>query len=395
MKSIGKLWATGFGFLVLVTVLAAGYANADRCAGFDELVGKVRAVRGLEPLKPLSCRESAEAEIRSSPYFIEAVQAMQKWLSEDEVIYKILGFVPEAYPYRQCVLHLGAPTPDALYVGDTGVILVNQRSRSAPERLVMEIVRALQDQHFQSREKERASRVSTDRSLALRGVLDGEGIHVARQVTNAWTIEESTAPAPVVELAAGCFPPQSLLFISEFPQQFGSLLVGAARRKNEAEGENLLMQKPPTSTKQVLYKTDFADAPLEMQPVPVPQLPEVFQNKLFTLAHEDILGEYFIRTLLREYLGSASALNAARGWTGDHVGLYKNPKGDHLLLWESRWISRDDAREFFQAFRISLGIRYNVDIARTLESFVFQSGNQTRYEVKLNGKEVSIVALRG
>jgi hypothetical protein len=64
---------------------------------------------------------------------------------------------------------------------------------------------------------------------------------------------------------------------------------------------------------------------------------------------EDVLGEAFIQTMLREHINGKEAGEAAEGWGGDAYGYYE--RGDTYLyvlntVWDTEW----DASEFFDAY---------------------------------------------
>ena len=78
----------------------------------------------------------------------------------------------------------------------------------------------------------------------------------------------------------------------------------------------------------------------------------------WTVAYEDGLGEFDIRTFLREFLADRQlADNAASGWAGDRYRLLYGPDGESLI-WISRWDSEADARDFAAAAQRAFRARH-------------------------------------
>jgi hypothetical protein len=63
---------------------------------------------------------------------------------------------------------------------------------------------------------------------------------------------------------------------------------------------------------------------------------------------------------LRTYSSDEEAGRGARGWKGDRLLAYAAPeaKRDHAV-WQTLWLTRDDAEAFFKAMRSGLSQRYD------------------------------------
>ena len=363
----------------------------DLCAHLPSLLEKISEVRGLQPKDPLSCRVVSEKEMRANPYVISVFADVQRTLPYDEKVYKLLGLIPQRYPLRDCISEYGPDLPDVLWNPERKEIMVLANSGTDIASLAYEVTRALLDQHFSVRKQEKESRESSDRELAFLAFLNGSALNTVGLLKLAEE-EETDMPSVSPQLVKPqCVPPETLMFLTEFPQQFGVLYADHLRTTGGNELLDKVFSNFPKSTRDILYKKNPLlppDRPRES--VPVPPLPGKLKDGGYTLRFQDVLGEYTVRTLLRDYLSSAPALTSARGWVGDHVALYENKVGDTLLLWDTRWLGPEESKEFFQAIRILLGIRYKADLSRTLDAFVYQAKDGLRFEVTRHKSTVMI-----
>lgn len=98
----------------------------------------------------------------------------------------------------------------------------------------------------------------------------------------------------------------------------------------------------PLSSEQVMHPEKYI---LKEEPIPVviPPLPG------WTTLDEDVLGEAFILTMLREHIAGSEADKAAEGWGGDAYGFYEREE-TYLYVLNTVWDTQWDASEFFDAY---------------------------------------------
>jgi hypothetical protein len=69
----------------------------------------------------------------------------------------------------------------------------------------------------------------------------------------------------------------------------------------------------------------------------------------WTLALQDTLGEFQLKTLLADAAGAADATTAAAGWGGDRVAWVTGPDGANAAVLDTHWDTDADAAEFAAA----------------------------------------------
>ena len=109
-----------------------------------------------------------------------------------------------------------------------------------------------------------------------------------------------------------------------------------------------LYNDPPLSTEQILHPERFpADVPLILEvPNLIPALGETWRE-----IEHNVLGEWYTRLTLDEFLEEDVATRAAEGWGGDYyIALYhdEDEKGAWVLM--TIWDTAKDAEEFYLAF---------------------------------------------
>jgi hypothetical protein len=105
---------------------------------------------------------------------------------------------------------------------------------------------------------------------------------------------------------------------------------------------DVLYESPPASTEQVMHPEKYI---MKEEPVSVTIPSPPGWNPL----DENVLGEAFIQTMLREHITGKEAEKAAQGWGGDAYGYYV--QGDtHLYILNTVWDTHVDATEFYEAY---------------------------------------------
>lgn len=275
--------------------------------------------------------------------------------SEDALVG--LGVVPIDFDYEKTMLSLLSTQLAGLYDPRLEAMFVH-RDLEGDDReaaLLHELVHALQDQHYHLDEITRWQLDGTDRSSALGalaegdatsamfdGMLEGSGrtalevpeTLITAQMADSIRAEEGDPIPPIIR--------RSLIA----PYSDGLVFVHALRRKNGWESVDAAWKNPPTSTEQVLHFEKYlaAEKPLPVPPLNAPPGPTTYE-RLMT----DVWGEQSVRLMFEEWMPGADASEAAMGWGGDRIAVYR-ADGNRAVTWHLVADDEERAEKHFASF---------------------------------------------
>jgi hypothetical protein len=197
--------------------------------------------------------------------------------------------------------------------------------------LAHELMHILQDEYFSL---PRPS--STDERNALSALVEGE----AGLIGSQYLLEHGVRPR-------GSSPESSLEPLEAlwlFPYIYGESFVRHVYERGGWSMVNALYDDPPRSTAQILHPEKHFEGwrPIMVDPPPHP-------GGEWRLILQDVMGEFFIRQVLRAHLDGLSANRSAEGWRGDVLQLYEQGNS-YMLRWKILWEDEKEATEFLEAF---------------------------------------------
>lgn len=255
-----------------------------------------------------------------------------------------------------------------------------------------EYVHVLQDQHYDLDTTFDAIRDNSDKSLALRFLVEGdartsEGLFLDVAARFAAQLESASDSLPGLSASI----PAALERIFTAPYQEGVFAVALLLQDDGLEGIDDLLAAPPDSTEQLLHLDKLAT---REKPLPVPE-PDVAAalGAGWTLLDHDTIGEFLISVILDQELARSAVNTAAAGWGGDRLSLYRDSAGDTLAVWHLRWDSDLDATEFFLAAADWLAARSNNGAIPSADgSAITWIGEKASYWIFRTGLDTWIVA---
>ncbi|HTE43311.1 MAG TPA: hypothetical protein VK629_20990 [Steroidobacteraceae bacterium] len=287
-----------------------------------------------------------------------------------------------------------------------------------------ELHHGLQDQYFDLEKYMGMNQVKqtldSDQRMARQAVVEGE----ATYIMNLWGIKSMTQGMPPRELMAPIVRMQSQMDMAQMQQMMQSPqmeeLGGDIKKSIDATAEipafilesllgaylkgmnfvfdveaggwsavdKLYRDAPPESTEQILHpeKWSAGEKPVAIE-WPAFSIPEL---KNWEVLDNDALGELLWRVVFKEHgIDATSANDAAAGWNGDRYAVLKDKTSNALLLlWRTSWDSAADAKEFADAYRKVLSIKYE---GKKEATRLVQSG--TTVSIVEGGSEATIDAL--
>lgn len=258
-----------------------------------------------------------------------------------------------------------------------------------------ELYHALQDQYFglapylEMDETHRS--LDSDQQLARQSVVEGE----ATYLMTLWMLQKMMKTVPPREALASAIEMQSNMSADQLraalqqpavaqmmgedmqdairstekippfvlEEMMGAYLKGMAfvfaiQEKGWPTVEKLYKEYPPQSTEQILHPEKWLVREKAIK-FEWPDLAKVDALRNWTLLDSDVLGEFRWRTVFKEYGLDTEAESVAAGWGGDRYAVFKRKESDAmLLLLRTAWDSEADAKEFVEAYRRVLTVKY-------------------------------------
>lgn len=272
------------------------------------------------------------------------------------------------------------------------------------QNAVFRLASALQDQHFNTGELDRALEQAhsdlprpDDRVLAGRFLLEGEPSYIQflRGISRAGAtlpmdpVEEdetlktqaTIAGKQIVMMAQptikhyatqienGEDDPilRAMLDMADAPsyvidpiyaaQNSGRYFISFLRRNGGWEDVARAHANPPVSTEQVLHPEKLFYEPDRPTPINLPVF-SVLHNAKWTHVDSAIHGEYYLFLLIGRWTERFTGLIASHGWDGDIYQAWRSPSGAIAILTATTWDTPKDAREFYEGYLRVLGRKY-------------------------------------
>ena len=376
--------------IFLTSLFLLSEAHALSCQDLPDLKKKVAEARGLDFKRHVDChvldRKTFEKIIKEQILRDYSMQSL-----EFEGLYlKLLGFIPENYDYSGCSVENALKNVSALYdYGPKGAVLIPDWIDTPEDILIHELVHALQDQNFDLENAHKSLCRTTDGCLALAAITEGDALITQRSFENKAQQNETEEAA--IETETKCVVPETLDAQSFFPYGFGPIFVERIIKAGGTKALDEALRHMPLSTREVLHAADYSfrqGATFKVRKISVP---EFLKDSRSVLVHRDVLGQYNIRLLLEGAVTKEEAILAAKGWSGDMLGLYKSKvDGKYSLLWKTAWNSEKDAAEFFDAMRELLQRQFGVQLNPKARNVRVRKPGTGSFQIRISGEEVEM-----
>ncbi|HEV7665095.1 MAG TPA: hypothetical protein VGQ62_16305 [Chloroflexota bacterium] len=377
----------------------AGAAAPD-LAALRSIESQVAQIRGLQPLAEPDLKLLDHVSLHTylagqfdKDYLPNEREADQKqWValglikSTDDVVQIQLSLLTD-----QVIGVYDPDTKSLIVVGDQGAFGPTEKMTYAHE-----FNHALQDQWFDLNGLAPKHNDSSDRSLAIHAVIEGDAI----MLQTLWASQNLTQDELIqMSRAAASSPDDSLARVPLivrtellFPYVEGFNFVRNAYRQggNKYAAIDELFKNPPVSTAQLLHFEKYAN---DVQPVDV-QLPDLASQLEggWRRVGSGVLGELDTRVLLEQWgTDHGDAMRVASGWAGDRWQLVEKD-GRSAIVVKSTWETPGAAQSYFSAY--SSGLRKRFDSAMTEESSSTRQALTTptaATDLRIDGSNVTTV----
>ncbi len=361
-------------------------AKAPPRPGEETLLGKVDKVmedvvrlRGMPFLQPVARTVCSQREFKA--FALEELRKAYppwKWKAL-EAAYRALGLLKPGTDLVAAQIELLSAQVGAYYDPSTRTFkLVRGRFKGGIALVFMahELTHALDDQYYDLKFHQDASKGSSDQSFAMGAVMEGSATtlqmrYMMEGMQEGWLtgadISDQEKMSGAQNKALEEAPP-TLAFDLVGRYMMGMYFLSKGNLKNAMRGCRAAVEKamfdPPLSSEQVLHPAKYWDPRRRDDPVVIgfPRA-RLVMGRGWRCLVADTLGEIQCALLARPVdfrfkvrknlmAGPGFWTNpAAAGWGGDRFALYEGRKGRRALLWVAAWDTVKDAAQFLEAFR--------------------------------------------
>jgi hypothetical protein len=308
----------------------------------DEVLADMSKLLGLPVLEPLKRSIRSREEIRA--YVIREMQEdetpAQRYSDQKEM--EEFGLIPKGFPLDSFLVDLLTEQIAGLYDAKTKEFYIADWIAPDDQREVMahELTHALQDQHYHLEAWRDAVKSDEDAELARDAVIEGAAVAsmldytLRQQGMTLAGIGELDLSSMLGNLNDSPLMAKAPPFIRDdlmFPYSAGAdFSQNVLLARGGWPGFHIVFENPPASSQQVmhpdLYLRNVAPGKVD--------LPDLAGNlpKGWKKLDDNVLGEFGLQEVLKQFLDEVRATQLAAVWAGDRYALYEQASAGKLLL---------------------------------------------------------------
>ena len=379
----------------------------------DQIEIQVSRFRGLPVGQPIVKTFAKREEIEKRLLELAHELNPPSQVEVDKKALVKLGLIPRSFALAEFLrrtallstISLYDPRTKTLYIADS---LTGMEDGEVEDEivvsLVMNLVHALQDRHFNLTPYSVRVEGNDDASMARLALVLGDALAV---LVDYSVSSQLLSPAQVsdvdlsfrqeIESQLGEDVPEALREINVFPAVAGFKFMRSFRKWNSLEDATRLYSDFPRSTEQFMHPEKYLaqrDDPTIVEWQPPPIVLSVPWKRIDT----NVLGELSLYLVLNRFIERHKAVRASQGWDGDRLELFEHPNGNLAFVLRSVWDTEEDAREFAAAYSDLVQKKYpgnqlvNAGGSRRTEIKELQwESDGNRIILRVNGSEVEII----
>lgn len=308
----------------------------------DEVMAEMSKLLGLAQIEPLKKSLRSRDEIRA--YLIQQMKEdkdADKRYADEKTLEK-LGLLPKNFPMESFLLDLLTEQIAGLYDPKAREFYIADWIAPEDQREVMahELTHALQDQHYHIDPWRDAAKPNDDAEGARDAVLEGSAVasmldYGLRQqgsslaavgsMLNFSTLLGKMDDSSPLLMKAPSFVQDALLFPYASGADFSQAVL---QKRGGWPGFHTVFENPPVSTAQVMHP-DLYFRGVVPENVIVPELSDHL-GKEWKKLDSNILGEFGLHEILKQFLGEVRANQLAPAWDGDRYAIYERKNGKDI-----------------------------------------------------------------
>lgn len=384
----------------------AGQTSPAFLQAADEVLANMSKLIDLPIKEPLKKSIRSKDQIRA---FIEQQDKEDKDQAQkyaDDKTMEAFGLIPKGFPidsFMEDVLTdqiagLYDPKAKEFYIADW--IPVDEQK----EVMAHELTHALEDQSFHIDPWIKAARPNDDGELARDSVSEGSAMaamvdydleDMHRSVRDLPDVSALIQASAVGEMDKDPKLSKAPIYIRDsliFPYLAGVTFTQQFLKAHDGwQDLHLIFEHPPVSTQQIMHPEKYL---ADVQPVAI-KLPDwkAAAPADWKLLEENVMGEFGVEELLKQFLGEDAAKLTSPGWTGDRYAVFEDSKDKTLpIVFVLDMDSEEDAARFFGQYSSALEMKYQTrtHLLRQANFFGFQTDGGSVF-VKHQGTQCLVV----
>jgi hypothetical protein len=364
-------------------------ASPNFAQAADEVLAQMSVILHLPIKQPLKKSLRSKQEIRA--YLIQADKEDKNDAQRyaDDKSLEAFGLIPKNFPIDSFMLDVLTDQVAGLYDPKAKEFYIADWIPADEQRDVMshELTHALEDQSFDVDPWIKAARPDDDAELARTAVSEGTALAAMLDYSlrdehlSVRDIEDVTAlirPGAIEEMNKDPNLAKAPIVIRDgllFPYLAGTAFSQEFLKAHTSWADlHLLFEHPPVSTQQIIHP-DFYLKGVGPAKVILPKWKGVAPEN-WKLLEENVMGEFGLEEILKQFLDPARAAQLSPAWDGDRYALFEDSKTkDTRLVFLLALETTDDANRFFGQYSEALEMKYSTrgELYRRPNFFQFQT----------------------
>jgi hypothetical protein len=321
---------------------SGGTANAEFLRAADEVLAVMSKILSLPVKEPLKKSVRSREEIRE--FLVRQMHGDKDDAKRyaDQKALEALGLIPKGYPLDQKLLALLTEQIAGLYDPREREFFIADWTQPSEQRVIMahELTHALQDQYFHVEKWEEEVKANDDAQLARESVLEGSAMiamydyllrNMGKTTRDLTDFDPGMLVGDVKDSPELAEAPMVIQDEITFPYLPGATFVQRTLKQwNGWQDFHRLFENPPASTQQILHPDLYFRGvmPAKVDLTAVTKVVPRGWKKL----DENVLGEFSVNEILKQFLGKERADKIAPSWNGDRYAIYQRESGMQILL---------------------------------------------------------------
>ena len=368
---------------------AAAASNPEFLKAADEVLKQMSELLDLPIKEPLKKSLRSKQEIRDYLVREEKEDRTDQERYVDSKTLQAFGLIPKDFPLDAFMLDVLTDQVAGLYDPKSKEFYIADWIPADEQREVMshELTHALEDQSFHIDPWIKAARPNDDAELAREAVSEGSALAAmvdytmrdqsvgVRDLPDVSLIIRSGAVAemdkdPKLSKAPGYIRDELLfpyLAGTGFSQQF-------LKAHSGWKDLHLIFQNPPVSTQQIMHPELYLSN-VKPEAVVLPDWKNLAPDD-WKLLEENVLGEFGLGEVLKQFLGQQRADMISSAWKGDRYALFESAKSKNIsLVFRIALDNPEDAARFFGQYSELLELKHTdrKELYRRPNFFQFQT----------------------